>query len=202
MDLLWLFWCCVWINWHWVCTHFLSQILEECGDEGCLSWEMGHCDEIHILGFEVWVSQSCFLGYEWLSGKVCQWRADMGNYLTRQKSTTRGEEICFLVKISVSIHPLSCSSSVVSDSSRPHGLQPTRLLHPWDFPGKSTGVGCHRLLCYSILGLLISPSSVWKIFLISAFNIGEKAVINTSVFLKWWLNGILFHPWFFKISLW
>ena len=23
------------------------------------------------------------------------------------------------------------------------GLQPTRLLHPWDFPGKSTGVGCH-----------------------------------------------------------
>ena len=29
---------------------------------------------------------------------------------------------------------------------RPHGLQPTRLLHPWDFPGKSTGVGCHCLL--------------------------------------------------------
>ena len=28
--------------------------------------------------------------------------------------------------------------SVISDSSRPHGLQPTRLLHPWDFPGKST----------------------------------------------------------------
>ena len=22
----------------------------------------------------------------------------------------------------------------------PHGLQPSRLLHPWDFPGKSTGV--------------------------------------------------------------
>ena len=36
--------------------------------------------------------------------------------------------------------------SVVSDSSQPHGLQPTRLLHPWDFPGKSTGVGCHCLL--------------------------------------------------------
>ena len=38
------------------------------------------------------------------------------------------------------------SRSVVSDSSRPHGLQPTRLLRPWDFPSKSTGVGCHRLL--------------------------------------------------------
>ena len=38
------------------------------------------------------------------------------------------------------------SRSVVSDSLRPHGLQPTRLLHPWDFPGKSTRVGCHCLL--------------------------------------------------------
>ena len=38
------------------------------------------------------------------------------------------------------------SRSVVSNSSRHHGLQPTRLLHPWDFPGKSTGVGCHCLL--------------------------------------------------------
>uniref|UniRef100_A0A4W2DX16 ATP binding cassette subfamily B member 1 n=1 Tax=Bos indicus x Bos taurus TaxID=30522 RepID=A0A4W2DX16_BOBOX len=25
-------------------------------------------------------------------------------------------------------------------------MHPTRLLHPWDFPGKSTGVGCHCLL--------------------------------------------------------
>ena len=30
--------------------------------------------------------------------------------------------------------------------SDPHGLQPTRLLCSWDFPGKSTGVGCHCLL--------------------------------------------------------
>ena len=36
--------------------------------------------------------------------------------------------------------------SVMSDSLRPHGLQPTRLLCPWDSPGKSTGVGCHILL--------------------------------------------------------
>ena len=38
------------------------------------------------------------------------------------------------------------SCSVVSNSLWSHGLQPTRLLHPWDFPGKSTGVGCHCLL--------------------------------------------------------
>ena len=33
------------------------------------------------------------------------------------------------------------SHSVVSDSQRPHGLQPTRPLRPWDFTDKSTGVG-------------------------------------------------------------
>ena len=38
------------------------------------------------------------------------------------------------------------SRSAVSDSSQPHGLQPTRLLHPWDFPGKSAGVECHCFL--------------------------------------------------------
>ena len=29
---------------------------------------------------------------------------------------------------------------------RPHRRQPTRLHHPWDSPGKNTGVGCHFLL--------------------------------------------------------
>ena len=38
------------------------------------------------------------------------------------------------------------SCSVVSDPQRPYGLKPSRLLCPWDFPGKSTGVGCHCLL--------------------------------------------------------
>ena len=28
----------------------------------------------------------------------------------------------------------------------PHGLQPTRLLRPWDSPGENTGVGCLFLL--------------------------------------------------------
>ena len=34
----------------------------------------------------------------------------------------------------------------MSDSVWPRRLKPTRLLSPWDFPGKSTGVGCHCLL--------------------------------------------------------
>ena len=38
------------------------------------------------------------------------------------------------------------SHSVVSNSLRPHGLSSTRLLCPWDSPGKNTGVGSHFLL--------------------------------------------------------
>ena len=34
----------------------------------------------------------------------------------------------------------------MSDSVWPHRRQTTRLLRPWDSPGKNTGVGCHFLL--------------------------------------------------------
>ena len=37
-------------------------------------------------------------------------------------------------------------TSVVSNSVRHHGWQPTRLPCPWDSPGKNTRVGCHFLL--------------------------------------------------------
>ena len=38
------------------------------------------------------------------------------------------------------------AASVVSNSLRPYGLQPTRLLCPCDSPGKNTEVGGHALL--------------------------------------------------------
>ena len=44
----------------------------------------------------------------------------------------------------VCVSVLSCS--VISNSLQPHGLEPARLLCPWNFPGKNTGVGCHFLL--------------------------------------------------------
>ena len=50
------------------------------------------------------------------------------------------------------------SHSVVSDSVRPHGLESTRLLCPWNSPGKNTGVGHHALL--------------QRIFLIQGLNSG------------------------------
>ena len=55
------------------------------------------------------------------------------------------------VAIAFSIERACCCcccqvASVVSDSVQPHRRQPTRLLCPWDSPGKNTGVGCHFLL--------------------------------------------------------
>ena len=49
--------------------------------------------------------------------------------------------------------------SVESASGRPHRRQPTRLPHPWDSPGKNTGVGCHFLL-HSHIWLFANPCSV------------------------------------------
>jgi len=51
---------------------------------------------------------------------------------------------------------LCAMCSIVSDSLWLHGLQPTRLLFPWNFPGRNTGVGCHFLL--------------WEIFSIQGSN--------------------------------
>ena len=51
-------------------------------------------------------------------------------------------ELCLLI-----FNMRVCSvASVMSDSLPPYGPQPTRLLCPWDSPGKNTGVGCHALL--------------------------------------------------------
>ena len=55
----------------------------------------------------------------------------------------------------------------MSNPQRPHGLQPTRLLCPWDFPGKSTGVGCHCLFQVTLasknkLGSVPSSLIFWK----------------------------------------
>ena len=69
------------------------------------------------------------------------------------------------------------SRSVVSNSSRPHGLQPTRLLRPWDFPGKSTGVGCHCLLHYMMLQLVN--------YLAVSMKLMEKAMAPHSSTLAW-----------------
>ena len=65
------------------------------------------------------------------------------------------------------------SLSRVRFLANPWTCSPPRLLHPWDFPGRSTGVGCHSFLpnfsysCYYLtLDSLITyfQSQEWPVF--------------------------------------
>ena len=78
------------------------------------------------------------------------------------------------------------SHSVVSNSEWPHGLQPTRLLHPWDFPGRSTGVGCHCLLCskHWDLSKNLVPSSDWGDCRICLSSMTCKLKLDTTEYLQ------------------
>ena len=60
----------------------------------------------------------------------------------------------------------------------PHGLQPTRLLHPWDFPGKSTRVGCHCLLCMLTYQL---PNNIRKVVTVMGQQTFRKCIIHGIV---------------------
>ena len=79
----------------------------------------------------------------------------------------------------MNLYMVSVSHSVVPNSLWPHGLQSTRLLCPWDFPGKDTGVGCHFLLQWifptqgSNPGLLHCRQILyWLIYKVNLYMIG------------------------------
>ena len=61
------------------------------------------------------------------------------------------------------------SPSIMSNSLLPYGLYPARLLCPWDFPGKNSGVGCHSLLQASSFRIFLL---VWNVM--SSIFICEK----------------------------
>ena len=82
----------------------------------------------------------------------------LGSKITADGDCSHEIKRCLLLerKVTTNLLLLLLVASVMSDSVRSHGLQATRLLHPWDFPGKSTGVGCQCLL----ISWLQSPSAV------------------------------------------
>ena len=77
------------------------------------------------------------------------------------------------------------SHSVMSDSSWPHGLQPTRLLHPWDFPGKSTGVGCHCLLHMCLI-------NTYKWFCVAPWTVAYQASLSMKFSRPEYWSELLF----------
>ena len=68
----------------------------------------------------------------------------------------------------------------MSDSLGPHGLQPTRLSCPWDFPGKNTRVDCHFLL--------------QEIFPNQGSNMGLLCLLNCRQILYHYTPGKLLQP--------
>ena len=67
-------------------------------------------------------------------------------------------------------------ASVVSDSVRPHGLQPTRLLRPWDSPGKNTGVGCHFLLPFKCI--IYTNLFLYTMFFLSIHSLMDTKIVS------------------------
>ena len=74
------------------------------------------------------------------------------------------------------------SRSVVSDSLQPHGLQPTRLLHPQDSPGKNTGVGFHFFL---------QLSGVFSFIVVCLYCTSKYCVLLLFYNLKLYGNPVL-----------
>ena len=95
--------------------------------------------------------------------------------------------------------------SVMSDSLRPYGLQPTRLLCPWNSPGKNTGMGCHPLLqgIFPIQGS--NPHLLhllhWQGDSLPPAPLGKPKVLSKYLLNKWMdeLNPIFFGPCSIKI---
>ena len=84
----------------------------------------------------------------------------------------------------------------VKANSQPHEPQPTRLLRPWDFPGRSTGVGCHCLLHW-----LHSKSDFIKFDLLIYINAARMAT-NATVLLKFALLETKLCYWDWDRNLW
>ena len=98
--------------------------------------------------------------------------------------------------------------SVISDPQRPHGLQPTKLLHPWDFPGKSTGVGCHCLLRGELVSTALkSPKwiSCWTQRSLWSIQTTGFSSLNHFFYFLWgnrWNNWLLFQGNICEVVTW
>ena len=113
----------------------------------CL-WVVGNELQIRALWKSLLVKsrQIVFWWWWWWWGCCCCWHSLLKTqhvpgicpkwFMTVKPWERQTECVCAWV----------CMHLAVSNYLRPHGREPTRLLCPWDFPGKNTGVGSHFLL--------------------------------------------------------
>ena len=89
-------------------------------------------------------------GHHWLTGrKLTRYQTLLTNILDltfKVCQTPNPATLHPVVKSGDLMHQCMHTCLVMSDSLQPHGLQPTRLLCPWNSPGKNSGVGSHFLL--------------------------------------------------------
>ena len=81
-----------------------------------------------LSGYWLWKLMNMF--YSWLCNYFSQYHCIM----IGQQENNRA--LCAVL----------CLATQSIDSLQPHGLEPARLLCPWDSLGNNTGVGCHALL--------------------------------------------------------
>ena len=89
-------------------------------------------------------------------------------------------------------------TSVMPDSVRPYGLQPARILYPWDSPSKNTGVGCHALLQGNLLNQWIKPRS-------PALQADSLLLSHQGIHIRLYMQCLLYirnyaKPWIWIIS--
>ena len=77
----------------------------------------------------------------------------------------------------------------------PHGLQPTRVLCPWDSPGKNTVVGCHFFLhgIFPTLGSNVHLLCLlhWQAGSLPLCHLGSPDVTNTLHLGRYWPSASL-----------
>ena len=108
----------------------------------CVYIHFNACSDLYIYIYVY----ACIYTYTYINQRylnIIKWwkisQEENGNY-----SSEEGYFLHF--KRRLDVLKWKWSQSVVSNSLRTHRLYPTRLLCPWDFPGKNTGVSCHFLL--------------------------------------------------------
>ena len=102
------------------------------------------------------------------------------------------EVVC--VCVCVCVYVRTCS--VVSDSLRPHVA--CQGPHPWYFPGKNTGVGCHFLLQGICLIHVSSVSCVgrWILYHYATREV-ESSILNFTINIIF----VSLYQWYFCIYL-
>ena len=143
------------------CFLTCMEVSQEAGQVVCYSHVLKNCPQFLVIhtvkGFgivkkaeiDVFLELSCFFDDP----------EDVGNLISGSSAFSKPSLYNWKFSVHVLLKPglekfehyfprvwSEWSHSVVSNSLQPHGLYPTRLLCPWDFPGNSPGEDFHFLL--------------------------------------------------------